>query len=155
MATGPYDKDVWDRAHWLYVEEGLSHREVSEATGISESSLVKRGAKEKWLQERRRTRTYREKVKQLKHRLVDKALASDSVTEGEAYKALCLLQGLEKSFREPGEREGTERVDRPALYIEFFQELIGFIRERDPRGMRVLEKHFSPFMDDVKARYAA
>jgi transposase-like protein len=75
-----YSWEVRERAEELYVVDGLTYKEVAEATGISVSQIERWGSEGGWADRRRQYRQtmseIRRKTLLLREALIDKAITS-------------------------------------------------------------------------------
>lgn len=54
-----------------------------------------------------------------------------------------------------GRMQGPEaRVDRPALFLESLEFIAGFLKEKDPEGLKVIAKNFDGLIEAFKEKHA-
>lgn len=138
--------EAWDLARRLVTGEGRTYAEASAETGIPESTLQKRAAKEDWQRQRGQSETYIAGMRALKvamHcNLTKRVEAGEKIDPQELY---ALIQ-LERAI--PEHRYQTAREDpkaRLAVAINLLDELVDYLAEQAPDVLAGLRPHINPF----------
>src|SRR3990167_8315412 len=77
---------------------------------------------------------------------------ADAVELGEMIvKAVKVQNEREKKMAE----SGVAKIDRPAFFLESMEFIVGFMKEKDPEGLKILARNFDDLMSAFKGKYAA
>ena len=144
MAYGLEEKSA---ARQLIVERQITYEDAAVELGISESQLKKWGKEGGWAAAKEEfEREYLEagaNVQKLFVEMSRKAL--DSKHSQDVIAVTNLMKAM------PASRRGAKQIDKAALFIEFVESLIGYLKERDGESLRYLEPHIQGFAETMKA----
>lgn len=146
-----YSFEIREQAETLYVEEGRTFEEVSRATGVSVSQLRLWARRDKWHARRDEYRENRRTAHAALFRLRAKALqrALETVDPQDINAAI----RLEQAYRTRAGRRGGE--DRPAIFLDFLEELIIVFREVAPEGVRLISENYDAIIEGFKKHETA
>jgi len=147
----PYDFETRENAADLYIIEGVTFEQVSQKTGVSVTQLKTWSAAEGWREKRNE---YRESQKEIKANMVKlrKQLAMKAVQSldpQDIYAFVRLENVAGKQEKKTGE---GPKVDRPALFLENLEFIVGYLKEKDPEGLKILAKSFDGIIEQFKQR---
>jgi len=72
--------------------------------------------------------------------------------DGGTLDNLSKLGALVVRFKEIEAQKG--KVDKPALFLESMEFIVGFLKEKDPEGLKVLAKNFDGIIEAFKEKHA-
>lgn len=155
------DIELRERAREMYVVDGLTLEQVAKETGISEATVMRWSADEKWPEKKQEYRRTLSAIKRdslkLKKNLISKALHSlenvDSIDPQDmhGFRAVLAATIIKES-------EGTSQVpdiDRPRLFLESLEFVAEVLREIDPEGLKIFARSFEEVVRRFKESLAA
>lgn len=151
MAEGREDVDE-KKAEELYVTEGLSIRQVHEATKTPLRTVQRWSCKGAWVEKRKRRQEIlceiNNKKLLLQKELIQKALDTlDPKAANAAYK--WIVEERRASGRGSGDGAKAMEIDRPALFLEHLQFVAETLKERDPEALKAIASNY----DAIIARF--
>lgn len=140
-----YSLEARQKARDLFVESGLSYKDLARETGISKNNLKKWGSEEGWTKQRdeyqKEFASFHAKIGKLKLQLVTQAIETSDPQK---------IYALSNLMRAGNLSNGPGAVDRPALFIEWMGQLMEHIKAKDPDALRHLEPHIRSFAEEIK-----
>lgn len=152
----------------LYAD-GLTMEEISDATGVSATSLYKWKAQtlvpgaemDEWDRARAQKRSNSVRLRSLFERELkhaeDQEPGSISAPTMDALSKLgALVKRLDDVERAEAARSEVKiDIDRPAIFLEHVEWLVTKLKEIDPEGLKVLGRNFDTLITSFKADHAA
>lgn len=146
-----YSFETRERAEVLYVEQGLTYKQVAKETRVSESQLRTWAKDEDWRARReehlKRKHTLKVRMRELKLSLLEKAL------DGLDPKHINAALRMEELSRKYGMESGD--VDRPALFLEFLKLVTETLKRVDPKAVAVIERNYDAIIEAFKSEEKA
>jgi hypothetical protein len=146
-------EDVDERmAEAMYVLDGMSIRQVHEATKTPLRTVQRWSCKGAWVEKRKRRqeilREINNKKLLLQKELIQKALDTlDPKAANAAYK--WIVEERRASGRGSGDGAKAMEIDRPALFLEHLQFVAETLKERDPEALKAIARNY----DAIIARF--
>ena len=177
MSRKEYSFEVVDKCEGFYVNDGKTLDEVARESGVSIQQLQRWLTKYEWRQKKEAFSKRRMKAQEETRALIrEEILLQDLVHQKDLLKSyfdgreilekgdiqamyaytnvtdsICkLLADMRK--REDALR-GTQKIDRPQVFLDFMRDLVSFLKDRDPAGLEALEKNFDEFVVFAKDKY--
>lgn len=159
--AGDLEHKYYSEAEALYVRDGKTYAQIAEALepeGPSVSALHRWAKKGGWKDQRERWRLVtsemptrmleicRRRIEFL-HDHIDKAKSD------ELLKLNNILQYLTMALS-GGNEGGGAQVDRLAVWLEVLNNLVTDLRELEPEGVGLLDRHFGELTKRARVRYA-
>lgn len=146
-----YPLEVKTRAREIFVEQGMTYKEVAAETGVSENNLKKWGSEGKWKTERQEFEkeffALHSKVQKAKIKLLDGIIDKPEMGQVEINR-LNTFAAIEKATARSGLRARSE--DKASQVLDWLQRLVSFLQERDSEALRYLHPHLRAFADELK-----
>ncbi|WP_027390873.1 DUF1804 family protein [Chrysiogenes arsenatis] len=147
---------LYDVAFRMYTADGKSLTEIADALGVSRQSVAawkaetRRGSEEHddWDRARQQKRTNVQRLRDLFERELTALETSQagSLSAG-SLDAITKLGTLVQRWEQAG---AAPAYDRPRVFLENLQFIIGWLREHDPAGLAVLAESFDPLTTAFK-----
>jgi len=144
-------QEIRSLARDLYVSRGFTFKEVEARTGINDSTLKRWAKEEDWsgrkyklLQE---NLDVTEQYRELRRKLVEQAVST--LDPQKIWPALKL-----ETILNPGTEAKEAEVDRPRIFLEDLEFMVGVLKEINPEGLKVVAGSFSTIVERFKERYA-
>jgi len=142
--------EIKHKARSLYIEAGLTYEQVSGETGVSLAGVKNWGVEGNWTKERK---DFEERFLSMTTK-VDKAIldqiekASGSKNAQDFYAVGTLMKAratITSAFRKT-----NQPVDKAALFLDFLEREITYLKEQDPEALRYLQPHIRGFAEHMK-----
>ncbi|MBW2596633.1 MAG: hypothetical protein JRC93_11815 [Deltaproteobacteria bacterium] len=167
MMPDGYSYEIRERAQELYVTEGRTYDQVSEATGVSVGQLKRWGAEEGWTAARKEYREALSSIKRdtvrLRAKLLKAALAAGEPQAVYAFAAIekAAAAGKKKTDPEPVfVPEKLKNINTPADAVDALQEVIELKLNKllsQPDTLRLSQvkelKQTMELVDQMRAKY--
>ena len=159
--AGDLENRCWVEAEGLYVREGKTLAQIAEALGPegpSVSALHRWAKKGGWRDQRERWRLVTSEMPtrmlEICQRRIDYLHDHiDKAKSDELLKLNNILQYLTMAFS-GGNEGGGAQVDRLAVWLEVLNDLVTDLRELEPEGVGLLDRHFGELTKRARVRYA-
>jgi len=147
-------------ARQMYID-GRSLTAIEEALGVSRQTLsawkgqTRKPSEEfdEWDKARERKASFAIRMEALLERELTFAEGREAgAIEGCTLDNLSKLGALVVRFREVEGQKG--RIDKPALFLEYMEFIIGYLKENSPEGLKILAKNFDGLIEAFKAKHA-
>lgn len=154
-------REVWAEARRLVVQERQSYAVVAEATGLPLSTLQKRAAKERWMDQQEVSFGYDQTVKSLKSLALKRAYAAfESAKDGdELLKASQVLYAWKTAEQAFPEHRYTQVAEDPkarlAIQLETLELFVEHLTEHDRSALAVLQPHIVRLGERLEAAHGA
>jgi len=149
------DWEVRERAEELYIVDGLTFEETARETGVSVAQLKNWSAAEGWREKReeyRKTKQIlRSTIMKVRQKMAEEAAANPDPQKIFAFIRLEALAGKQDRKQETA----VQKIDRPALFLEAVEFIAGFLKEKDPEGLKVLARNFDDLIQVFKVKHEA
>ena len=178
MSRKEYSFEVVDKCEGLYVNDGKTLDEIAGSSGVSAAQLQRWLTKYEWKtkkeQFKSRIMTAKEETRAL---IREEILLQDLVHQKDLLKgyfdgrdvlekgdiqamyaftnvtdSICKL--LADMRKRDETLRGTQKIDRPQMFLDFMRDLVSFLKDRDEAALSALEKNFDDFIAFAKEKYA-
>ncbi|MCP3923007.1 MAG: hypothetical protein GY714_10515 [Desulfobacterales bacterium] len=157
MARKEYSLEIRYNAEDLFVDSGLTYKEIEKELSVGISTLKRWGKDGSWSTLRKEkiknSRTLKENLRKLHIKLSQRA--ADTANLEDIYGVIKLekLNQDERKLKAKNQQE-TVDIDYPKLGLEFLETLAEVLKEHDPAGLKLISKNFDRIVDKFKERYA-
>jgi transposase len=143
-----------ETAENLYIYKNKTYEEISQIITVPVVTIQRWSEKYEWRKAKldyiKRRVGRRKELYTIKDNLIKEA--KDNTDPQAVYK----LGALQKTIdaEEKGDTdESMQKIDRPQMFLDFFKDLVSYLKEHDPDALSALEKNFDPFIDWAKQKY--
>jgi len=151
-----YSFDVIETAENLYVYRQKTYEEISRIIDVPVVTIQRWSEKFEW---RDKKLAYikarvgrRRELYVLKDQLIKDA--KDNTDPQAVYKLGALQRTIDAEEKGDPPEQGTQKIDRPQVFLDFMRDLVSFLKDRDPAALEGLEKNFDEFVGWAKEKYA-
>ena len=143
------DFEARSKAWRLFVEEGLSFREVAGRLGQHEDTVRRWSCTDRppWTKQRTeywiKASKFRLDVHKVKCRLAGEAAKDKKIDSQTIYALTALMRA---------DAPGVGQVDKAQLFLDWLENLAQYLRQRDPEALKYLEPHIRGYAEEMKAR---
>jgi len=147
-----YSPEFRQEAEDLYVEEGLTYKEVAHWIQISEHVIKRWGRDDDWPELRKEylqtNRELNRNLRKVRLNLMNKVVESDKPDPQDIY-AMIRIENLAYQ-RERKTESAAPDIDRPRLFLENLEFVAETLKEIDPEGLKVLARNFETIVKRYK-----
>jgi hypothetical protein len=141
--------EAWDLARDLVVRGGQTYAEVAAATGLPLSTVQKRAARENWKAEADTATDYSARVRALKNKALDAALA------GNDPQLFYAWQAMERAWPEHRYTRAQNPAERREVAATVVEQLVAYLADVDRNVLAALQPHILPFAKHLEVTWAA
>jgi len=148
------DSELREHAEDLYVVEGMTFEEVAGATGVHIRTIQGWSAEDEWRKRRQervgRKRALKESLEKLAESMVAQAETTKHSQDVHAAIGLAKLTLLQE--KKQAEVSPAVALDHPRVFLENLEFVAGFLKDRDPEGLKILARNFDALITAFKER---
>lgn len=153
MPRKEYSFEIRDEAEELYIEQGLTHEEVTEKTGVPVPTIKIWSTKGGWKERRKEyleaKRTLRQNMARLRQNMVEKAAGN---LDPQSIYAVARLEKLALQREKKPEGQAPD-IDRPKVFLEDMEFVAETLKEIDPEGLKIFARNFETIVDRFKEKH--
>ena len=153
-----HDLEIRFQAEELFVEQRLTHEEISDRLDIGLSTIRRWSAEGDWktLREEhfQRRRMLKQNLAKLRENMMERA--AENLDPQDVYAVIRLEKLAQERERGHGESEnrGNGEVDLPKIFLENMEFVAGVLKDTDPEGLKVLARNFDVIVNRFKEKHA-
>lgn len=138
---------MWDEARRLVVSEGWTYAEAAAATGLSKSSVEKRGAEEGWQEEKDVAESFISMMLRTKRLMGKEITRAAELGEDVSQRTFALIQ-MERAYPEhryAPQAKGDDPELRKAVMLETIEAFVAYLDRTDRNALTAVQGHLKVF----------
>ena len=150
-----HDLEIRFQAEEMFVEQRLTHEEISDRLDIGLSTVKRWSVDGNWKTLREeyfeRRRMLKSNLAKLRENMMERA--ASNLDPQDVY-AVIRLEKLARERESKGQESSAPDADLPKIFLENMEFVAGVLKDIDPEGLRVLARNFDVIVNRFKEHYA-